>query len=282
MKAIDLHVHSTYSDGTFTPAELIKNAQEIGLSAMALTDHDTTHGIDEAVTASEGTGIELIPGIELSCNYGGFKEIHIVGLYIDKDNSGFKTSICSARDSRDERNIEMAERFKSIGIPVTIEELQNEYKGAVITRAHFADFLVKKGFVKSRKEAFDRYLNDNGPCYVPRKRITAEDGINLIKNAGGVPILAHPTLYHLGNDVMHRMLGELKQSGLVGMECIYSTYTMGEELEMRRLAKEFDLIMSGGSDFHGANKPNISLGTGKGSLFVPESLLDAIRLHRAY
>lgn len=280
MQAIDLHVHSTYSDGTLTPAELVENAKRTGLVAMALTDHDTTEGVEEALTAAEGTGIELIPGIELSCNYGGFKEIHIVGLYIDKDNADFKKSISNARDSRDTRNIEMAERFSSIGIPIKIEELQNEYKGAVITRAHFADHLVRHGFVKSRKEAFDRYLNDNAPCYVPRRRMTAEDGINLIKNAGGVPVLAHPTLYHLGSDVMRRMLKELKQSGLVGMECIYSTYTMGEELEMRHLAKDFDLILSGGSDFHGANKPNISLGTGKGNLFVPVSLLDEIRKHR--
>lgn len=280
MQAVDLHVHSTYSDGTFSPAELIENAKDIGLAAMALTDHDTTDGIDEACAAAKGSGVELIPGIELSCNYGGFKEIHVVGLYINKDDTEFKEAIEEARSSREERNAKMAGLFQKLGIPVSLDELQCEYDNAVITRAHFADWLVKNKFVQSRKEAFDRYLNDHGPCYVPRERMSAAYGISLIKNAGGVPILAHPTLYHLGSDVMHKMLADLKDYGLIGMECIYSTYTRGNELEMRRLAKEFDLILSGGSDFHGGNKPDIKLGCGRGSLFVPSSILDEIKQHR--
>lgn len=277
MKAVDLHVHSTYSDGTFSPAELVQNAADIGLAAIALTDHDTTAGIDEAQAAAENTEVELIPGIELSCNYRGFKEIHIVGLYINKNDIKFKEAIELARFSRDERNVKIAGLFQKLGIPVSVDALLHEYDNAVITRAHFADWLVKHNYVQSRKEAFSRYLNDNGPCYVPRERMSAAYAISLIINAGGIPVLAHPTLYHLGNDVMRQMLGDLKADGLAGMECIYSTYTRGEELEMHRLAKEFNLLPSGGSDFHGANKPDISLGNGRGSLFVPVSVLDEIK-----
>lgn len=278
MQSVDLHVHSTYSDGTLSPAELIANAKETGLAAMALTDHDTTDGIDEAKAAAKGSGVELIPGIELSCNYGGFKEIHIVGLYINKNDKEFNEAIKQARFSREERNYKIAALFQNLGIPVSVEELRKDYDNAVITRAHFADWLVKHGFVLSRKEAFDRYLNDNGPCYIPRERISAAYAISLIKNAGGVPVLAHPTLYHLGSDVMKKMLGDLKSYGLIGIECFYSTYTKGEEIEIRGLAKEFGLIPSGGSDFHGDNKPHIKLGCGKGNLFVPASVLDEIKL----
>lgn len=279
MDAIDLHVHSTYSDGTLTPGEIIKLAADTGLRALALTDHDTTDGIDEAARAAGINGIELVPGIELSCCYGGFKEVHIVGLYIDKQNDVFKNAISDARNARENRNVKMARLLSDAGMNVTIEDMRLMYKDSVITRAHFADYLLRKGYVKSRREAFDRYLNDNAPCYVPRKHITASDGIELIKTAGGVPILAHPTLYRLGNSEMHKMLADLKQCGLIGIECIYSTYNAGEELQMKQLADEFGLIPSGGSDFHGANKPSINLGTGKGNLFVPYSLLDTIKMY---
>ena len=277
MNAIDLHVHSTYSDGTFTPKMLIDEAVRKGLSAMALTDHDTTDGIDDARLASAGTNVELIPGIELSCSYKGFKEIHIVGLFINDKDKAFNAKLEELRTTRDERNHLMCGKLRMHGIDISFDDMDNDYGNAVITRAHFADYLVKHGYVSSKKEAFDRYVGDNAPCFVPRRYLSSGAGIRIILDAKGVPILAHPTLYHLGNDVMRDMLAALKADGLAGMECIYSTYTMGEEIQMRRLAKEFGLISSGGSDFHGANKPSISLGTGKGQLFVPESILEPIR-----
>ena len=236
MDAIDLHVHSTFSDGTLTPSELISRAKQFHLAAMALTDHDTIEGIPEAVQAASEQNLELVPGVELS-TFWDEKEIHIVGLFI-------------------------------------------EYADAVITRAHFADYLLKKGYIKSRNEAFDRYIGSNGPCYVPRKKMPCAEAIRLIKNAGGVPILAHPVLYHLGKEPMNKLMDYLCDSGIVGLEAIYSTYTAGEEIQMKKLAGERGLILSGGSDYHGANKPHIELGIGRGHLFVPYSLLDEIKKHR--
>ena len=173
-----------------------------------------------------------------------------------------------------------AEKFTQLGIPIDYSDMEKEYADAVITRAHFADYLLKKGYIKSRNEAFDRYIGSNGPCYVPRKKMPCAEAIRLIKNAGGVPILAHPVLYHLGKEPMNKLMDYLCDSGIVGLEAIYSTYTAGEEIQMKKLASERGLILSGGSDYHGANKPHIELGIGRGHLFVPYSLLDEIKKHR--
>lgn len=277
MKQVDLHVHSTFSDGTFTPTELVNTANKIGLSAMALTDHDTVAGIDEAITACKDNSLEIIPGIEMSCQYNDFKEIHIVGLYVDHTDKTFTDRLEALQNTRNTRNLIIIEKFKKLGIDISYEEMLTLYKGSVLTRAHFANYLERKGYIKSKKEAFDRYIGDNGPCYVKREKITPKEGIDLIKKAGGVPILAHPTLYHLGDDVMQKMLKELKDAGLAGIECVYSTYSLGEENYIKTLAKKFDLLPSGGSDFHGANKPDIALGTGKSHLFVPYDFLDGIK-----
>lgn len=278
MEAIDLHVHSTCSDGTLTPSELVAHAKHFNLTAMALTDHDTIEGIPEAVNAAKTSNIEIVPGVELS-TFWGEKEIHIVGLYINYMDNTFQKELENLRNIRISRNIEMCEKFTSLGMPLNYKDLEEEYPNAVITRAHFADYLLKKGFIKSRNEAFERFIRPNGPCYVPRKKMSCADAIQMIKKAGGVPILAHPTLYHLGNEQMTKLMDYLCDSSLVGLEGIYSTYTAGEEIQMKNLAASRGLIISGGSDYHGANKPHIELGIGRGHLFVPHCLLDEIKKH---
>ncbi len=280
MKAVDLHVHSTFSDGTLSPEELVQKAAQLGLAAMALTDHDTVDGIDQAVMAASETNVELIPGIELSTFYDK-KEIHIVGLYIDYTDKLFKKELENLKSCRERRNQQIAEKFTQLGIPVSYEEMRQMYAGAVITRAHFADYLVQKKYIKSRSEAFERYIGDSGPCYVPRRKMLPEEAISMIKSVGGVPILAHPVLYHLRTEQMNKLISYLCRSGIAGLEAIYSTYSSGEEIQMRKLAKENNLIISGGSDYHGANKPGIELGTGRGKLFVPEDVLDNIKKLRA-
>lgn len=279
MRTIDLHVHSTYSDGTVTPADLVTLAKGKNLSAMALTDHDTIAGVDEIITAGRKQQLEIIPGIELSSTYGETvqKEIHIVGLYIDYKNREFNNTLNHLRKIRQERNIKMISLFKEYGIEISYEEMLAKYKNAVITRAHFADTLMEKGYVKSRNEAFDRYIGDHGPCYLPRIKMSCEDTIQLILNAGGVPILAHPTLYHMGTTELKKLIEVLIAAGLKGIEGVYSTYTMGEELYIKSLAKEYHLLLSGGSDYHGTNKPYISLGIGKGHLCVPYSFLTELK-----
>lgn len=276
MDIVDLHVHSTASDGTLSPSEVICLAKETKLRSIALTDHDTIAGIEEALDAGTEMGIEVIPGVELSCSYLN-KEIHIVGLFIDYDNPDFCSKLDYLKDTRDARNEQMAEKFQERNIPVTTVMLKERFPDAVITRAHFASWLHENNYVSSVREAFDRYLNDNGPCYVPRYKMPCEETIRLIHDAGGIAILAHPILYKMGTAELTKMVVYLKKCGLDGIEAIYSTYTPSDETLIRKLAKENRLTISGGSDFHGDNKPYIKLGTGKGNLKIPYEVLKNLR-----
>ena len=276
MKNIDLHVHSNASDGTYTPSELVSYALEKELAAMALTDHDTVSGVEEAVEAAEGTELLLIPGVELSAEYRG-RDIHILGLFLNYRSEPFLEYLEQFKKTRDERNEKMAERLTAHKLPLTIEEMKAEYGDAVLTRAHFAKMLKKKGYVRSYDEAFDRFLGDGKPCYIPRERITPKGAIDLIHEADGLAVLAHPLLYHLGIDELEVLVTLLKGYGLDGIEAIYSMNTGRDERRMKGLAEKYELLITGGSDFHGATKPHIDLGTGRGSLCIPESILDEIK-----
>lgn len=275
-RVIDLHVHSDVSDGTYTPTELVEYALKKGLTAMALTDHDTVDGVEEALRAAEGTGLELIPGVELSAEYRG-RDIHILGLYLDYQSERFRAYLQEFKDTRDMRNVKMAERLTAHKMPVTVEELKEEYGDAVLTRAHFAKFLRKKGYVNSYDEAFMRFLGDDKPCYVPRERITPEGAVKLIHEAKGIAVLAHPLLYHLGMDELEVLVKQLKGYGLDGIEAIYSMNKGRDERRMKELAEKYELLITGGSDFHGATKPHIDLGTGQGNLLIPAALLKEIK-----
>ena len=203
---IDLHVHSTRSDGTYTPCELVDYAIEKGLDAFALTDHDTVAGLDEAMeyaaAASTEAGVkcipEVIPGIEFSTEYQE-RDIHIVGLYIDYKNEAFAQYLQSFIDSRTLRNQKMCSLLAEAGIDISYERLLEEFPNSVITRAHYAKYMLTHGYIKSIKEAFERYIGDNCPYFVPREKVTPAQAVELIIRAGGVPILAHPVLYHLSN-----------------------------------------------------------------------------------
>lgn len=277
MNIVDLHVHSTASDGTFTPTELVKAAKKAGLSAFALTDHDTVAGIDEALTAANSIGgIEVVPGIEISTNYKD-KEIHIVGLCIDYKNKAFLEAIGDEVQRRNNRNEKLVELFNEHGFPVTMEELIKMFPDSIITRAHFASYMTKKGYVKDNNEAFQKYLGDGMPLYVPRERKSLKEAVEIITTAKGAPILAHPLLYHLTGREMGDLCGQLKEYGLIGIESMYSTYRGFDELSVRKLAREYELLESGGSDFHGANKPHIQLGIGCGSLRINSCYLQAIK-----
>ncbi len=281
MNIVDLHTHSNKSDGSLSPSELVSYAAQKGLSAIALTDHDTTDGIDEAMIAAEKEGIELIPGIEFSTEYAG-RDVHIVGLYIDYNSGYFKRRLTNFVNGRIIRNEEMCRRLTEHGMPVSYEDLLMEFPGCVITRSHFAGYLLNHGYVKSRKEAFDRYIGDRGPCFVPRKKITPMRAVEIILKAGGFPVLAHPVLYGMGAEKLERLVAQLKEMGLQGIEAVYSTYTASDEREMRRLADKYDLCVSGGSDFHGKAKPGLDLATGYGKLFIPEEILDGIKERRRW
>ena len=287
---VDLHVHSTCSDGTFTPEELVDYAIQKGLTAFALTDHDTVNGLDRAIRYADGLRQaqaaspsdapasqvpEVIPGIELSTEYQG-KDIHMVGLFIDYRQPEFAHYLEDFIRSRENRNEKMCALLREHDIDITYEALLAEFPGAVITRAHFARFLLSHGYIQSLKEAFDRYVGDRCPCFVPREKVTPAQAVELILGAGGIPVLAHPILYHMSDDRLEALVAELKSIGLVGIEAIYSTYNTAEERQIRGLASKYGLKISGGSDFHGANKPKIDLGTGWGKLCVPDEVLEML------
>ena len=270
MRRADLHTHSTASDGTFSPTQLIEYAHEKGLAAIALTDHDTVAGLDEAMEAgSRYDDLEVIPGIEFSTEYEG-RDVHIVGLYMDYRNRDIQDRLQEFVDSRVVRNRKMCRLLTEHGVPMDFDELQAEYPDSVITRAHYAAFMIKKGYVGSNQEAFERYIGDNCECFVPREKITPEKAVSMILQAKGVPILAHPILYGMSDSRLRILTERLKSAGLMGIEAIYSTYTQADERQIRAIAADYDLLISGGSDFHGSNKPDIDLGTGRGGLFVPE------------
>ncbi len=279
MEIVDLHVHSTKSDGSYTPAQLVDYALTKGLTAFALTDHDTTEGIDEAINAATDKNIEVIPGIEFSTEYEG-KDIHIIGLYIDYKGDNFQHYLKQFQASRTLRNKKMCQKLTEHGIPLTYENLIEYFPGAVITRAHYAKYLWEKGYVSNMKQAFERYIGDHAPCFLPREKVTPTQAIELILSSGGIPILAHPTLYHLSSRRLEQLIKTLKEAGLIAIECIYSTYSPAEERHMKALALKYDLLPSGGSDFHGTTKPGLDLAVGYGKLFIPYEILFNLKSKR--
>lgn len=282
-KPVDLHVHSTCSDGTFTPTQLVDYAMEKGLAAFALTDHDSVAGLDEAICYADKLREtkpdvpEVIPGIEFSSEYQG-KDIHIVGLYIDYHSETFRAHIDNFVSSRDLRNEKMCKRLREeAGMDISYEKLLKAFPNSVITRAHYAKYMLEHGYIKSRQEAFERYIGDHCPYYIPREKVTPAQAVQLIRAVGGIPILAHPILYGMGQERLDTLVRELTEAGIVGLEAIYSTYTPAEEREMRTLASKHGLAISGGSDFHGGNKPGLDLGIGYGRLFVPYEVLTKLK-----
>ena len=279
MGQIDLHVHSIRSDGTMTPKELVDYAVNKGLKAMALTDHDTVDGIDEIMEYAKDKPVEIIPGIEYSTQYNE-RDVHIVGLFIDHKAPVFLAYLARLRQSRIDRNHKLCANLRSAGIDITYEALLAAFPDAVITRAHYAKFLLDKGYVKSRDEAFERYLGDHTPYFVHREKVTPEEVIDVTRRAGGIPVLAHPTLYGLGSEQLDLLIGRLKAAGLMGIETYYSTYSPSEEKKIKALADKYGLLPSGGSDFHGENKPGLDLATGYGRLYIHEEVLAQMRRAR--
>ena len=278
-RIIDLHTHTTESDGSFTPEELILEAKRKGLSAIAITDHDTFAGIAKAAPIANEQHIELIPGIEFSTDYNG-KEVHVIGLYIDTQNEYLNVKMKEFRECRDNRNVLIVENLQKEGFDITMEALKEENPDCVITRANIARFLYEHGMIPSIQTAFEKYIGDNCKCFVNRFKVTPMEAVSLIKEAGGTAILAHPLLYHMSTPVLQKMVDESKEAGLDGIEAIYCTYSTGEEREMKEFARKNNLLISGGSDFHGSTKPKLELATGYGKLYIPYSILENIKKYR--
>lgn len=276
MSRLDLHLHTTHSDGSCTPTEVIDLAHKANVTALAITDHDITTGILEATVAGRTHGIDVIPGVEIS-SIMGQSELHILGYFLDYQDARLNERLARLRDSRHRRNPKIIERLQAAGIEITYEEVRALAGTDSVGRPHIARVLMEKRVVASAKEAFDLWLADGRPAYVPRELPTPSDAMQWIREAKGLPVLAHPTWVKTTDGTLTDLVRQLKADGLDGVEVHYSTHTPRQTREYLALAKQLDLLVTGGSDFHGLTKPDIDVGVGKGTLHVPGSLLDKLR-----
>ena len=275
--AVDLHTHSNRSDGSDEPAQLVRTAAAKNLSAVALTDHDTLEGIDEARRAAQGLPVELIPGVEISCEWAP-GAMHVVVLFLEPAGGPLQDRLAELQASRSQRNYRIADRLRRLGIDITMEEVAQESPIGVVGRPHFAAVLVRKGVVADIPTAFTEYLGNRAPAYVPRLRLEPEEAISLGRASGGVPILSHPhTLGHTSAEEFAVTYRRLTAAGLVGIDAYYGDYTPDQREDLAATARSFGLIPSGGSDYHGSYKEGLELGSGRGDLEVPDSVLEELR-----
>jgi predicted metal-dependent phosphoesterase TrpH len=274
---IDLHVHSTASDGSESPGAVVRMAAAAGLTAIALTDHDTQSGIAEARTEAAGAGIELIAGTELSLEWVQ-GAMHMVVLFLEPGPGPLQDRLAGLREGRTERNRRIVERLAELGLPISEAEILDLAGGESVGRPHIAAVMVSRGYVESIFDAFDRYLAWGKPAYMARPRLSPEEAIGLALESQAVPILAHPHTLGLNtSEEVSTTLKRLTGAGLVGIECYYPLYSPFEREGYAALAGRFGLKPSGGSDYHGTYKPDVALGIGRGNLAVADELLDALR-----
>jgi len=277
---IDLHSHSTFSDGSLTPAELVAEGQRVGLTALALTDHDTMAGIDPFLAAGNeqrsGTAMECIPGVEISAEVAK-GTMHVLGYFVDHRDADLNRSLAMIRGGREERNDSILERLRELGMEVTREEVC-EYAGEdVLGRPHIAQAMMARGYVSTIKAAFDRYLAKGKPGYVDRLRLSPEESVGAIRRAGGVPVLSHPFTLGMGREELRQTVAKLCDAGLQGVEVYYSEHSDSQVSEYLGLVSSFGLVPTGGSDFHGEINPKVRLGVGFGSLRVPDEVVTGLR-----
>lgn len=269
---IDLHIHTTASDGTMSPEELVGRAKRAGLGVLAVTDHDTMAGVDSAVSAGAALGVEVIPGIEVSTDYRG-EDVHVLGYGLDAAHPALREVLNWVQEDRRRRNERIARRMQADGIHISLAELEAEHPGATIGRPHFARVLVEQGRAQSVSDAFHRFLDPGKPYYLPRTYLPIARGIEIIRRCGGAAVLAHPLQYGYSPAELRRLVAEVAAFGVGGMEIYYTGYDAGQRGALSALAAEFGLFATGGSDFHGANKPQIVLG----ALDVPEQCLTDLK-----
>lgn len=274
-KYIDLHTHSTCSDGTLTPSEVVKHAKDKGLSAIALTDHDTIDGLQEAIETGKRIGVEVITGIEFSV--ASDTEMHLLGLDFNIDCPAIINILDEMIIQRDLRNHKVIALLEELGIYITIDDILAEATSKVTGRSQIARAMKKKGYVSSKTEAFDKYLSFGKPAFVERSTLSAEDAIEIIHKSGGKAFLAHLNQIGKTDEELCELLKYLKKCGLDGIEGYYTEYTDDMNIRYRKMAEETGLLLSGGSDYHGTNKDGYELGEGKGNLRIPYELLEKIR-----
>ncbi|MHC5011257.1 MAG: PHP domain-containing protein [Planctomycetota bacterium] len=268
MKRIDLHAHTHRSDGTLTPTALVELAAEIGLAALAVTDHDTTVGLEEAIATGKRVGVEVLVGCEISTRIAS-GVVHVLAWGFDREDHTFQAFLDEVWQGRERRNAKMLARLAELNLPLTHEEVARHAYGHVVARPHFALAMVERGYVRDAREAFQRYLSDTGPAYVLAEMPHPTAAVRAVRAAGGVSSVAHPKQIRLDGRASYAALfSELKAAGLNGIEIDHPSHNLAQREMFRSLADELDLVPTGGSDFHGTNKPHISLGSGDGSIEV--------------
>lgn len=280
MGFVDLHVHSNASDGTFSPSQVVELAKNAGLDAFALTDHDTTAGVPEALEKGRDLNIEVIPGIEVSSSFDG-TEIHILGLFVNSDDPFLAAMLEKMRISRDRRNEKMLENLAADGISFTKEEICGDNPDTIITRAHIAHALVAKGICSGMDQAFKKYLQYGGRYCPQKEHLSPEEVVKTLISNGAFVALAHPFQYKFGDKKTEELIAHMADLGMKGLEVYHSSNNKLESMKLQEMAVRHHLLPTGGSDFHGGNKPDISIGTGRGGLRVSSLLLEDIKRERA-
>ena len=277
---IDLHTHSTASDGKLYPAELMRHAQAVGIEVIALTDHDTLSGLEEASEEAARIGVELITGVEISAeNKPG--TLHMLGYYVDPSDAELAETLSWLRGGRDDRNHIILSKLAELGCPLEWDEVAALAGGESMGRPHIATAMVNRGYVSSFNDAFDRYLGKGAAAYTDRDKMTPEIAIKCIRSAGGLPVLAHPQTLSLSDDELSDLLSRLTSMGLAGVEVYYYSHSEEETALYTSLARRYGLIVTGGSDFHGPGMIETRLGVGRGNMKIPKSIADELKqLHQ--
>ena len=272
---IDLHSHTTASDGSLTPAQLVRAAKSQGVGVLAVTDHDTVDGLPEAIAEGERLGVRIIPAIEISSLYED-TELHILGYFIDREDPRLTTALATFQASREDRNPRIIEKLRELGCELTYDEVKAVAGSGTVGRPHIAQVLMRKGYVQSVAEAFEKYLADGGPAYITRALPSPAEAIALIREVGGIPSLAHPVYITRLAEPFEQVCATLKGHGLVGLETLYSSHTPQQTERFLSIAREHGLLPTGGSDFHGDAKPGNLVGIGYGNLKVSAGLLEPL------
>jgi len=277
--SIDLHTHTTASDGSLTPAQLVRYAKEKGLTVIAVTDHDTIEGNAEAMAEGEREAVTVVPGVEISVDHSP-GSMHMLGFFIDAQSAGLSEKLRLLQDSRADRNPRIIQKLNELGVRINYQEVIDISGGGQVGRPHIAQVLMQKGYTRSIQEAFDRFLGKGAPAYFDKFRLEPAQAISMITEAGGVPVLAHPfTLNCASADELERLVINLVSLGLAGIEVYYTEHSSKQISVYESLAGRHNLLITGGSDFHGANVEGIELGKGRGGLKIPFELFEKLKKH---
>ena len=280
MGYVDLHLHTTASDGVKTPSEMVRYSNAKGLQAISITDHDTIGGLEEGMAEGWRIGFEVIPGIEISAEHSP-GSMHLLGYKIDIHHPSLNEKLKYLQRAREERNPRMVEKLNQLGVHITYEEVVKASGGGQVGRPHFAQVLIEKRYVRNFQEAFDRYLKKGAPAYVDKFRFTPKDAIHLINEARGIAVLGHPNTLGLnGPKGLENLIGDLLKEGLKGIEVYYPEHSSSEIVHYKALAERHGLIQTGGTDYHGIEKESLDVGVGRGDMKLPYSMVEALKVAR--